>query len=327
MFPAEGVRPTETPLGIVRPCSSLNQLCKRSWNPHDDLSSIVKLHLRASTNLVFTPTLFLWFPNRRAVSNLSPKTNGILIASKMSHVRGLTTVNQALRRVFIAPRALTCEPCSPVQIPLRIRQSLQIRNYMKGPSPRNAADALQTGDPRPARMTPNSGIVRDEAINKRYVQIVNEEGKLDEPITLRYALQSIDRDTDWLLQVAPSGELGLPICKVVNKREMRDKLKEKEKAAKKLQSENKVKQVEMNWAIGSNDMAHRLSQIKGFLEKGRKVEIVLAPKKRGRKATLEEGSAVIKAIKDMLEEANAQEVKPMEGKVLAQAIITAKQKK
>lgn len=62
-------------------------------------------------------------------------------------------------------------------------------------------------------------------------------------------------------------------------------------------------------------MKHRLEAFKRFLREGRKVEVMLGPKKQGRKATPEEASAVIKAVRDAVDECKGSHEVKSEGQV------------
>ena len=102
---------------------------------------------------------------------------------------------------------------------------------------------------------------------------------------------------------------------------MREVEKAKQKAAR-MSGGPSTKTIELNWAIDGNDLNHRLNRIREFLEKGLKVEVIMAPKKKGRKATEEEGQRLIERIKGVMGEVEgARENKPMIGKVLLQATI------
>ena len=80
-----------------------------------------------------------------------------------------------------------------------------------------------------------------------------------------------------------------------------------------------VKQLELNWAIDPNDLGHRLNKMQEFLEKGWRVEIILANKRRGRQASAEEAAAVIKRIRGIAKEVEgAKEWRSVDGKVLGQ---------
>ena len=110
------------------------------------------------------------------------------------------------------------------------------------------------------------------------------------------------------------------MCKVVSKKEeyaAEKRRKEQQKEIKQAAAkERSVKTLELNWAIDGNDLAHRLEKVKTFLEEGRRVEVVLAAKKRGRKASKEECADVLAKIKTVAEGVKgAKEAKPMEGPV------------
>ncbi|PSK51926.1 hypothetical protein B9Z65_3193 [Elsinoe australis] len=116
----------------------------------------------------------------------------------------------------------------------------------------------------------------------------------------------------------PTGEDWVPVCKVENKAEAAAKARAKEverKEARKLAPEG-VKIIELNWAIGGNDLGHRLKKVEEFLKARRRVEIVIAPKRRGKKATKEEADGVLKKVREavgMVE--GAKETRPLQGQV------------
>jgi translation initiation factor IF-3 len=117
-----------------------------------------------------------------------------------------------------------------------------------------------------------------------------------------------------LVVVVPGGPGVPPICKIMNKEAMRAAEKAKAKAGRGVVT---TKTIELNWAIDGNDLTHRIAKLKGFLEKGYRVEVVLAPKKKGRKATEEDAERVMGRIKGAVGEVRgAKEFKPMEGKLL-----------
>jgi translation initiation factor IF-3 len=135
----------------------------------------------------------------------------------------------------------------------------------------------------------------------------------------------MDRKTQSLVVVAP-GEPGVPpICKIMDKKAMRDAEKAKVKNAR--SSTVTTKTIELNWAIDGNDLKHRLERMKEFLGKGWRVEILMAAKRKGRKASEEEGRELMERIKEAVGSVEgARETKPMEGKVLGTATIYAEGK-
>ncbi|KAJ5902085.1 hypothetical protein N7495_002613 [Penicillium taxi] len=227
----------------------------------------------------------------------------------MNHMRGLVSSAQALRQTFISTH-ISSSAIGFVQFlsPLHVVQ----KRYFQ-PSFRLAA--------RPAP-TARKMLTADEAIRAPYVQIVNDEGSLNEPERLHDILDSFDRSKFFLLQVSPGGPREPPVCKILNKMEYRASEKAKEKAAK--ASKVQLKQIELNWAIDAHDLSHRLKQLATFLEKGRKVEVILIKKKHKRSATVDEIKHVIQSVMDATREAGGTLVKPMEGEPGKQVTITAK---
>lgn len=63
---------------------------------------------------------------------------------------------------------------------------------------------------------------------------------------------------------------------------------------------NTEKKIELNWAIDGNDLGHRLKKAREFLEKGFKVEIAFASKRKGRKATLAEAESVLEKVMELV---------------------------
>ena len=111
----------------------------------------------------------------------------------------------------------------------------------------------------------------------------------------------------------------------MNKQAMREAEKAKGKANKNPGAT--IKTIELNWAIDGNDLGHRLNKVKEFLGKGFKVEVVLAEKRKGRKATEEEAQDLLRRIREAVKEVDgARESKPMEGKLLKPATIYAEGK-
>ncbi|KAK6401619.1 hypothetical protein LTR81_023260 [Elasticomyces elasticus] len=171
----------------------------------------------------------------------------------------------------------------------------------------------------------------DEEINAKVIQLVDPDTNLlldDGATRTKYdVLNSIDRKTHRLVQHSPPLSENasceermnwIPVCRVVSKKEQyevekRKKVQSKERMKENLKSQS-VKTFELNWAIDANDLQHRLDRIADFLGEGRRVEIVLAAKKRGRKATPEECQGVVKKIEGVvLDVKGATVMKNLEG--------------
>ncbi|KAF2148469.1 hypothetical protein K461DRAFT_297883 [Myriangium duriaei CBS 260.36] len=116
----------------------------------------------------------------------------------------------------------------------------------------------------------------------------------------------------------PTGEEWVPICRIENKAEASARAREaaqQKKEMRKIAPEG-TKVVELNWAIDGNDLGHRLKKVEEFLRARRKVEVVIAPKRRGRKASGEECEVLLKRVRAALGNVEgAKEVRPMQGNV------------
>jgi translation initiation factor IF-3 len=74
--------------------------------------------------------------------------------------------------------------------------------------------------------------------------------------------------------------------------------------------------VELNWAIAPGDLEIKLNKICAFLEEGRKVDVMIAPKKRKRVATKEEMDELLRRMEESVEAVEGvTQIAPIEGKV------------
>ncbi|WPG99847.1 Hypothetical protein R9X50_00266700 [Acrodontium crateriforme] len=168
----------------------------------------------------------------------------------------------------------------------------------------------------------------NEEITARMLRLVDPiTGAISpEPVTRFDVLKSLDVNTHRLVQITDEN---IPICKIFSKKDMYEREKEKKQQAKEkkklAKTAESMKTLELNWAIDENDLNHRLDKVKEFLADGRRVEIVLAAKKkgRGRQATLDECKAVLdKIAKNVDSVKGARELKALEGKVGGFATLT-----
>lgn len=148
------------------------------------------------------------------------------------------------------------------------------------------------------------------------VHVVGEDNALKPPEPLRRVLQSFDRKLYTLVQVSPPEEGKIPVCKIYEKRALREIERAKAKAVQKGPA-LLVKQLALNWAIGPNDLGHRLNKLVEFLEQGKRVEVTLVgKKKKGRKATVEEADEVLRRVRLRVNKVEgATEWKAMVGRV------------
>lgn len=169
----------------------------------------------------------------------------------------------------------------------------------------------------------------DENIRARQVQLVVQGQGLNPPQSLFSLLRTIDRQKQVVRALRVPSE-GPAIVEITTKDVLTRILKERE--AKKAEQEKKrrelkPKQVELNWAISGNDLDLKLKQLRQFVEKGKRVEILLAAKKRQRKASPEEAENVMKEIRKTISEIEGcKELKSMEGRIGGQVVMTVGKK-
>lgn len=239
--------------------------------------------------------------------------------------------SEALYRVFVQPSiartparlvsALSDAPNQPLR---RIRKP-----HPQRPLPLTNRHAFSTTATCHAktRAPEKRSQLWDEEITARRVQLVDPEtNKPGPPQGTRFVLRSFDRKTHRLVCISPlptpkskeAEEEWIPICKLMDKKEqyLKDKAKADQKKAAKKSSADTLKTLELNWAIDLNDLGHRMKRMKEFLEEGRKVDIVLARKKGGRVASVEDCNALLQKIREQAESVQgAKELKALEGKL------------
>ena len=175
---------------------------------------------------------------------------------------------------------------------------------------------------------------RDEEIKAFKVYMVRpEDNRLTEPLPTFEVLESRQRDDkgrpiQFLQEVAPANvEAGRyhPICKMFDKKAVREAELAKRKSGKEKRIQQK--QLEVSWTMTDNDLSHRLSRLKEFLEKGWKVEILFGTKRKGwmgrREPSQEEIKRVLERIRGAVGEVDgAKEWRGMQGKEGGEAVLS-----
>ncbi|KAI8942971.1 hypothetical protein NX059_001010 [Plenodomus lindquistii] len=169
--------------------------------------------------------------------------------------------------------------------------------------------------------------VIDRAIQAEYINLVDEDGTFHRDYALQDALQNMNKVTHHLVQLTEGkvDEWGnidpndLPTCRIVTKVDLRAqhqrKLEIERREATGKGTGPVPKSLELNWAIAGGDLKHRLGRLKEFLLEGRKVDITLGQKRKGKTATEDEASAVMQAIRDTVAECKGVREKSCEGQV------------
>ncbi|WRT64959.1 uncharacterized protein IL334_001900 [Kwoniella shivajii] len=121
---------------------------------------------------------------------------------------------------------------------------------------------------------------KDASIPYRSVQLVDPAtNHLMDPQPLRSILQTYDKSTHTLVLVNIDRET--PIVKLINKVEERKKEREsEEKIRLKKRMSIEEKEVQVSWQSAKGDLSHKLELAKSLLEKGDRVQIVFANRKK-----------------------------------------------
>lgn len=169
---------------------------------------------------------------------------------------------------------------------------------------------------KPPSRKPISRFPTDNAIPYKWVVIANPDGSLAQRQRTADVLRSLDRSKYTLAMVAPPVEPKkeeqdeedldaddaddlsaqqleelAPVCRILDKHAHAKAAEEKEKEWRRKQKN--LKELEINWAIDAHDLKHRLDRFLEFLEKGKRVEVTLARKRKSRPATPDEASALV----------------------------------
>ncbi|KAH0564877.1 hypothetical protein GP486_001734 [Trichoglossum hirsutum] len=229
-----------------------------------------------------------------------------ILTQRLSRMKGIECLSamQSLCKVFINSNG-SAQPTS----------NLFVHATFLRPSARLVPPASVRIRPYAQAAPLKRRLPRDEEISASNVHLVDEHGTFHPPTPVRKLLASFDRKLYHLVAVAPIESGQIPICKIVPRKELRDR----ERAKPVKNPANIVKQLELNWAIDSNDLGHRLNKMREFLEKGMRVEVILANKRKGRKANAEEAAAVVRRIREKITEVEgAREWRSADGRVMGQ---------
>ncbi|CCX12048.1 hypothetical protein FPQ18DRAFT_355455 [Pyronema domesticum] len=198
---------------------------------------------------------------------------------------------------------------------------LQIRNY-----------ALRD---RRERVIP-SGLsnvrIVDEMIPAQEVHYINANNQFQGIVPLSQILSEIDRSTYQLVCLNPAAKEGPLICKLRTIEDLRAEDREKySKAGKEKRKAKKpekivTKEIEISWAIDSNDLKHRMKKVTEFLDKGWKVELRLGIKKGMAKQALSTMKALLEHVRGICLE-HGTEVYDPEGEIGRKYMMTFEGKK
>ena len=171
--------------------------------------------------------------------------------------------------------------------------------------------------PPPLELRPYA-VPYDEEIQEQWIALVDRDGKYHERVALWDAMGDLNRDAEHLLQVSPADpEKGkLAACKIYTKLQLREAYSTKLRAAKSLkktQASSKI--IELNWAIAPRDLQQKLTKLETFLREGRRVEVVLASRKRQRQADMDECKDILRQVRKAVDGVPGTKEDLREGKI------------
>lgn len=141
---------------------------------------------------------------------------------------------------------------------------------------------------------------------------------------MQSVLRMYDRTTHTLMQLQAGDQTApgnvrehWPVAKLISHDELREMgAKKREQIKNQKTSAASGKEVEFSWAIGENDLGHRLKKIRQFFEEGRKVDVTLSFSKRNRAVTEKECEDLLAKLRRVLGAVDgAREFKEPEGKI------------
>jgi len=161
---------------------------------------------------------------------------------------------------------------------------------------------------------------QDTEIKARYISLVDRDGNFHPRVNTNEVLLSLNTADEHLIQVVDANAKdphSIPTCRVFTKEKLRERARQAAEAEKeRSRTQKSGKLVEMNWAIAPGDLDIKARQICAFLEEGRKVDVTIAPKRRGRKATPDEMKALMSRLRDEIQQVDgAKEMLEPEGKM------------
>ena len=152
----------------------------------------------------------------------------------------------------------------------------------------------------------------NEQIRAKEVQLIDEDGKKNGPISLKEALDiAYEKKLDLVL-VAPNAEP--PVCKIMNYGKYKFEQAKREKEARKKQKTFETKEIRITPNIEQHDFEFKAKNARKFIEDGNKVKITV--KFRGRELNyVKLGEETLNKFIEDLSDISSPEKKPiLEGK-------------
>ncbi|KAK6350058.1 hypothetical protein TWF696_006307 [Orbilia brochopaga] len=162
----------------------------------------------------------------------------------------------------------------------------------------------------------------DEEITAHNASYIDETGKLVGKFPVSQILRSYDHNKYHLIQLANADSLPDEaeghVVRLFLKETLLAKIAEERESSarrKKKSPREVVKEVQIAWGIDLHDLRHRLEKVAQLLEKGNRVEIMIAKKKGQAKVPQERLDEVMEIVDEFLYYNGGDELKKREGEV------------
>ncbi|PHH58747.1 hypothetical protein CDD82_2746 [Ophiocordyceps australis] len=135
--------------------------------------------------------------------------------------------------------------------------------------------------------TPKAPIRRqlqDLEIQERTIMVIDGDGPPDGPFRTAEVLSRLaNHENLIMLQRAKNDRPA--VCKIVTQAALQEQREadaaKQRQAAIKAGLDKKLKELELTWGIADHDLGIKMRQLKGFLEKGHRVEVLLGKRRKG----------------------------------------------
>ncbi|KAI1421374.1 hypothetical protein F5Y12DRAFT_35232 [Xylaria sp. FL1777] len=254
----------------------------------------------------------------------------------MSHAKGLLTPARALHRVLLLEYANATSKISSSSFSSSALPSspiLRTRAWTAPTATHPEAKCRRTRRPFSTTPTPAFAAqkthLRDDEIPYRWVRIADSTGTLSKPQRTANVLADLPEGFSLVMVAPPPPQKPTPttttgavvllqpsaaICRVVDAHAEREAEVAAELEAR--AAAQSTKELELNWAIAAHDLAHKTKRLVEFLDKGLRVEVMLARKKGSRKSVAEEETALVERVREVVAGVpGTKEYRKMEGEV------------
>lgn len=190
----------------------------------------------------------------------------------------------------------------PILRPLTALRAVPRAQLIPIPVKPTLARPASSGPPRTRPSQPAAHPLShcDSSIPHPVVRLIGPDGLLP-PQRLSSILPTYSTSTHTLTLVSVDGEY--PVVKLVNKAEERDRAKEKEEKSKvKRKISMEEKEVQVSWQSAKGDLGHKLEMAKGILEKGDRVQVVFANRRRAEPINERQKDEIVAMFEGTLEE-------------------------